>query len=118
MHKINVYGTYSTANAADTATIYLKANGTTLLALVSPKGVVTREPWYGEMIVTIREEGINGNAATFGHIEIGTDVSHGNMYSAHINTTVVNGMGITTKWDTANSGNVIRIDQGILHIYT
>lgn len=116
MHRILGYGSLSTHDASDKVTITTTMNGTTLVTLETTAGLVTDAPWNIETVVTTREEGINGVAAGFGHIQFTDKHLDVNVYSAHINTIAVNAFGIQAKWDTANVGNSIRLDQAILKV--
>lgn len=115
--RVFLAGQFSTHNATVTTTIRIKINGTVLAILSSTPGVVTDEPWHGDAIFTVRNEGETGTISSHADLKLGNaDETHFNISSFTLNTTIPTAITVTAEWDIANPGSSISLDQAFVEV--
>lgn len=116
VYRLNYYGHLDTASAADTVTVRVHINGTTLVTLTSNSGSITDEPFHGQAVFTVRTTGVGGTISTHGDAEIGTKFIHSNIPSVSVNTTSANYITLTFQWSAAKVDNIMNLDQAFLEV--
>ncbi len=116
VYRLSYYGHMDTASAADTVTIRVHINGTTLVTRTSAIGIVTDSPFHGETVFTVRTTGAMGTISAYGEAEVGASVAQANASSIVVNTTNINYVTLTFDWDVAKVDNIMTLDQAFIEV--
>ena len=114
VQKLQICGVISTANAADTCTIRLKAGGITVSSIISPGKNLSDACWEIAACTTIRTLGATGSAATRITMRAEDNTSEVCTDNIVLDTTRALDLTVTVQWSAANVGNSIKISQGWL----
>ncbi len=114
--KALVCGRYSNTNGTSTFTLRFKVNGITLLSIISTAAAVTNQPFYAELLATIRSIGATGSIFPFirGSINNVSKDTPGTATST-VDTTSDVTLSVTIQWSATDVGNTFSIDQALLH---
>lgn len=116
MYRLQLFGKFSTANAADSFDMRFKMGGTTLLtATLTPKSA-TDDHFTAELNITIRTIGAGGTYAA--HLEgaFGTQVFLVTPITGSVDTTVAEDLAVTLQWDNNLAGNTFTLMQSLLEV--
>jgi hypothetical protein len=116
VYRANLYGQISTASAADTITIRIHINGTTLVELESNAGVADADPLYSTVVFTVRTTGTTGTISSHCDLGIGDRGVHQNYPSIEVNTEIINNITVTFQWSAAKEDNIAQLDQAFLEV--
>ncbi|MBV6342891.1 hypothetical protein [Candidatus Magnetobacterium casense] len=103
VYEIKACGTYTTHDAADTANLSVNVNGTSLITITTPAGVVTDDPWSIDAWFTVRSIGAAGTVSGYAQVISSAGITQSVNEEVHVDTTAINTISIQCAWsDTPN----------------
>ena len=112
---INLTGKYSTANASDTFTIELFIGATSVASISSEGKNVTDNAFKINVFTTIRTIGASGSCVSYLEITTDKQSKQDATITPHtIDTTQTNNISIKVTWISANAGNILTLQQGVV----
>lgn len=114
VYKIDLTGSFSTANTSDQFTVTIELAGNSLGNVVNEMANTTNAPWAVEFKFTVREDGQNGTIQT--HTRSSFDSRFLGKHDApvSVDTTTATQLSVSIQWDTANAGSTATLSQAHL----